>query len=492
MRQDRDKDIKVEIPETGVSLAQAWRYLRLWFGNERPLSGNVRLLDGGRIALTLVLDGEIFRFTGAPRDLDALEDAAAERIFAAVDPTNYVLYLFGKNRFAEGYAAAARNVALAPDDFSRGGAFSLWANATHYSAGDLALAYARASMAVALAPKSTSGHMELLSVALALGHDEDGLRQARIIATQRKADEAPSFQERGYAYAQDVAHFARDSVLGDFTQGLVEHCDAGCTLGILKLRRAEYAARLHDPMASDVLFADGLAAGQASATRQARTRYFAAVARGDWPAGVRAARTYAAALAAENAPVPRLGAALVANVATPLLSVALAHAGDVAGAQAAVAATPLDCYDCLRARGRVAALRQDTSGAQAWFARAVAAAPSIPFAYADWGEMLLRRGDFGAAISKFDLAHQKGPHFADPLELWGEALVATNRSDLAIAKYAEVARYAPNWGRLHLKWGEALLWLGRQDDAKKQLAAAAALFLTPAETRILRTLSGKV
>src|SRR5579862_758339 len=32
---DRDEDIKVEIPETGVSLAQVWRYLKGWLGHER-------------------------------------------------------------------------------------------------------------------------------------------------------------------------------------------------------------------------------------------------------------------------------------------------------------------------------------------------------------------------------------------------------------------------------------------------------------------------
>jgi tetratricopeptide (TPR) repeat protein len=70
--------------------------------------------------------------------------------------------------------------------------------------------------------------------------------------------------------------------------------------------------------------------------------------------------------------------------------------------------------------------------------------------------MLLRKGNYDAAIAKFTLANQKGPHFADPLEMWGEALMRKNRSDLALANFAEANKYAPNWGRLHLKWGEAL------------------------------------
>ena len=137
---------------------------------------------------------------------------------------------------------------------------------------------------------------------------------------------------------------------------------------------------------------------------------------------------------------------------------------------------------CLIARARIAGLKGDPVRADADFARAVNLAPSIPSAYADWGEALLARGDADGAIAKFKLANQKGPHFADPLEMWGEALMRQNHSDLALAKFAEAEKYAPNWGRLHLKWGEALVYAG-QDAMKraKQFARAAQLDLTTAD-----------
>jgi tetratricopeptide (TPR) repeat protein len=93
------------------------------------------------------------------------------------------------------------------------------------------------------------------------------------------------------------------------------------------------------------------------------------------------------------------------------------------------------------------------------------------------------KGDDDGAIAKFTLANGKGPHFADPLELWGEALMAKNRSDLALAKFEEANQYAPNWGRLHLKWGEALFYAGAKDQARKQLAIAAKLDLSPADAK---------
>jgi Flp pilus assembly protein TadD len=95
--------------------------------------------------------------------------------------------------------------------------------------------------------------------------------------------------------------------------------------------------------------------------------------------------------------------------------------------------------------------------------------------------MLLQKGDVDGAIVKFQTANQKGPHFADPLELWGEALMATNRSDLALAKFEEAARYAPSWGRLHMKWAEALGYVGRRGEARAQYRIASTLDLSVAD-----------
>ena len=173
----------------------------------------------------------------------------------------------------------------------------------------------------------------------------------------------------------------------------------------------------------------------------------------------------------------------------PYAARALAETGDAKAAHALIDKTPLDCYACLRNRADIDAVDKNWGGADYWFARAVAAAPSIPEAYNDWGRVLLLKGDLAGATAKFKLATQKGPHFADPLELWGEALMAQNRSDLALAKFAEANKYAPNWGRLHLKWGEALAYAGPKDEAKQQFGAASRLDLTPSEKSELAKVS---
>jgi tetratricopeptide (TPR) repeat protein len=162
---------------------------------------------------------------------------------------------------------------------------------------------------------------------------------------------------------------------------------------------------------------------------------------------------------------------------------ALAHAGlgDFKTANRLISDSPLDCVRCVRLRGRIAALQRDWPTAEKWFRHAVALAPSIPFAYAEWGAALLRKGDTQGAIAKLAMARAKGPHFADPLEVWGEALMLENRSDLALGKFRDAFRYAPNWGRLHLKWGEALRFVGRQDEARNHFAIASGLALSSDE-----------
>ena len=166
---------------------------------------------------------------------------------------------------------------------------------------------------------------------------------------------------------------------------------------------------------------------------------------------------------------------------TPLAAVAEARLHRFERANSDIAATPGDCYPCLIARAQIAQLQSQNARADFWFTRAVADAPSIPFAEYEWGRVMLTRGQTDAAMAEFKLANQKGPHFADPLEGWGEALMAKNQSHLALAKFAEAEKYAPNWGRLHLKWGEALVYAGKKDEAKAQFTRAVQLDLTPAE-----------
>ena len=61
---------------------------------------------------------------------------------------------------------------------------------------------------------------------------------------------------------------------------------------------------------------------------------------------------------------------------------------------------------------------------------------------------LAKRVDHAGAAAKFQLANQKGPHWADPLKAWGDVLVKQSKTKEAVAKYDEALNYAPNWKQL--------------------------------------------
>jgi tetratricopeptide (TPR) repeat protein len=493
VRQDSDQDIKVEIPETGISFAQAWRYLRQWLGHEQHLRGNIRALANGQIALTVSLgSADSFTWTGAPADLDKLEQQAAERVFATVDPVNIVLYMAGKDRMAEALAAAARDIAVSTGNVDVAEAYALHANMARYITGDVKRSLAEGRLALSLDPRAAPPHMETLNSARMLGYDEEVLRQARAIPQLKKKDNVGAWRSPssvGFAYVQQLGTIWRERETGDFVELSTQACLYSCARGDTALLNAEAFALMHDAAgAARVIAAAQLAnlsLGGADDSLDpadlARIHYFTDIARGDWRAAAGEAQRYVDAFKSQTGVGAQYVALMASTQAVPLRAYALAATGDFAGAHAAIDATPRDCYLCLVTRAKIDALQKNWDGAARWFADAAKRAPSIPFAYADWGRMLMAKGDLDGAIAKFTLANQKGPHFADPLEMWGEALIHKNRSDLALAKFEEADKYAPKWGRLHLKWGEALLWSGDRAGAQKQFAIAAHLDLTSSE-----------
>ncbi len=479
---DRHNDIKVDIPETGVSISEAWRTLRRWLGHERHLTGNVRELGDGRIALTTSLDGAAaMTETGAGSDLSAIEQRAAEDVFGAFDPVNHINYLSFEGRPREALAAAERFVPESQGQL-HADSYALLSEATVAATGDIPLALARARIGISLDPKLAVLHVMTARYNYFLGHEEARLAQDRIVLTLSNDDQLPAHQHGGFDEMRRQAEAQIALLTGDFANATYWVCSHTCNSIGLLVTKSALLARLHDVAAARGLLAEGQAAPSAFPDDVHEARYQIDVAQGNW----QAALTEAAAMRSFYVRLgrnisPRLIALAYATEVAPLLAVAQARTGQFAKAHATIDRTPGDCVSCEAARGDIDGLEKNRNGATFRYARAVRDAPSLPFADADWGAMLLRKGDYDGAIAQLKVAHEKGPHFADPLEMWGEALIAKSRSDLALAKFEEAAKYAPNWGRLHLKWGEALLWSGEKAGAQKQFAIASHLDLTPAE-----------
>ena len=86
-------NIKVEIPETGVSIGELRRFLREWLGHDIRISGEVYKTDTG-IAVTARTSGEEgATFTGKESDLDSLVQQAAEHVYEVTQPYRYANYL---------------------------------------------------------------------------------------------------------------------------------------------------------------------------------------------------------------------------------------------------------------------------------------------------------------------------------------------------------------------------------------------------------------
>jgi tetratricopeptide (TPR) repeat protein len=477
------RDLKVEIPETGVSLSELYRFLEDRLGDDTRVTGEIVRTASG-LTLTVragPLGAE--SVSGPETQLDALLQSLALAFFKRAQPLRYGNYLVTHGRRDEAvdfYRARAKSGA--PRD--RAQIYMGWANATADS-------------------EAFGAHQPLLEQAYALDPDNPLLMSgfAAIDTARGRSEQALQYQRKGSALLYGAGRWAiRDDNLAATrtrVQGYISlytgayHDAATATANLIKsgaampitspsATLAAAQAGEHDLAAARKTLADpdlgnGIEPGMASLTDM-RTKLSIDRQREDW-AGMLARESAIASLAAQY---PGLRSYLP-TVTAPLLAYAQARLGNLGAAEVQIAGTAPDCYPCLIARAQIADLQGQRARADWWFGRAAEAAPSIPFAYEAWGRALLGRGDAAGAIAKFKTAGDKGPHFADPLEGWGEALMAENRSDLAAAKFSQAAQYAPNWGRLHLKWGEAHFYAGKKAEAQKQFALAAALDLTPSE-----------
>jgi tetratricopeptide (TPR) repeat protein len=484
---DWGSQIKVEIPNTGVSIGEAYRYLAGWLGHQTHISGEVWRTEKG-IALTVrTSNNSSLEFEGGERDLGALLERAAESVYGQTQPYRYAVYLTTHGRSAE-EQRILRNLALDGPERERPWAYTLWAYSAT-SVGDIAEALRRSRVAVALAPDLPLALNDLAGLEAWAGHDEQELRVSR--ATRRALDGhgAHLIIPRAAAVigVQCDANIAEE--VGDFQEAVAQYeklagvADFEGSRSVALRMGAADAAIGHDVARSRRLLGTDRDANQVASAitgygwqlpnfRFVQFEQFVAV--DDW----KSARMDIEAALATPADATPAGPAFLRTQVRPWLALAEAKTGDLDAAWREIGTTPLDCYLCLRVRGQIDSLQKNWNGAAYWFARAVAVAPSPPFAYADWAAMFLRKGDPDAAIVMLKVAYERGPQFADPLEVWGEALMAKNRSDLALAKFEEANKYAPNWGRLHLKWGDALIYAGQRDEANKQFAIASALDLS--------------
>jgi len=473
-------DIKVQIPDTGVSIGEAYRALVGWLGHQTHISGAIWRTQG-HLTVAVRSGADTYEFTGREVALPDMIAKAAGRVYRDTQPYRYGVLLMEQGRPEA--RAVFRDLALHGPANEKPWAWMGWGL---MMTGDLKGQLEKERVAASLEPGLPNFSSDLADAEFNLGHDEAGFAASRkTIDLFQRHKSIEQLAPRAAKILVVMKSAAIGEILGDYRVAVdfdrqlaeqPEYYGSGKTGAILQsldlARQHDIAASMqHDPRLISTFEANG-GYGLAPSLQYLRSAMLAR-----WRDALNALVTV------QRLPLladPNVKSTLPYNF-WPWLADAYAHNGKFLAAHALIDRTPPDCYLCVRTRGNIDVQEKGWAGAAYWFVRATRLAPSIPFAYLEWGAMLMAKGDLDGAIAKFTIANQKGPHFADPLEMWGEALIAKNRADLALAKFEEAAQYAPNWARLHLKWGEALLWSGHKAAAQKQFTTASHLDLTPSE-----------
>ncbi|MFI4934279.1 MAG: hypothetical protein ACHP7N_06645 [Caulobacterales bacterium] len=492
-------DLKVEIPETGVSIGEARQLLTAWLGHETHITGEVFRTPAGLAVAARTAGAPAKTYEGVDADLDKLLQQAAEAVYGSTQPYRYAVFLDQHGRAGE---ATPRLELLA-----RNGSPIDRYSAAYYlgfqalDAGELGRGMATLGAAIQADP--TSGHAYWLrgQVEWVAGHSEaalqDSLKAAQLLSGALDPFGDPAQRDVDLPLADEtVAEFEGNwreaAAQGDKARAALAriggHEFSGEDVGYAALESVDLAQD-HDAASAQALAARaGLPQAPGSGVvgvmgPVAGFRIWRERAAEDWPAVVNEAPYIVGDHAEAGAEALRLPITMSA------FAFSLAKTGRMPEAEAISSATPLDCYACLIDRGAIAAMNQDWPTAQRWFAEAVRQGPSLPFAHLEWGRMLVAEGDVGGAMQQLDLARQKGPHFADPAEFMGEVLMRKGDWAGAAAKFGEADRDAPRWGRNHMLWGQALARLGRMDEARAQYRAAAGMDLSAADRATLASLA---
>jgi tetratricopeptide (TPR) repeat protein len=339
----------------------------------------------------------------------------------------------------------------------------------------------------------------LIGVEVWSGHDQQALKYSQDL--DPRAHKLSSETTRAYFEQNSLISSAYlASLVGDLNRSADQWLRVAKTPEYQGLARLSYAlaatmfALNHDPQSGQLALMplgtpDDTSFLQANAISafMGLPGYWLAAERGDWRAALNDAQAADAWL--ENHKVKLRVMGLMQSVwIRPLEALAMAKEGDVASAETLIETTPADCYLCLRVRGQIATAKHDWPTAEHWFNEATRQAPSLPFAFTDWGVERLTHGDIDGAIAVLQRAHEVGPHFADPLELMGEALVRKGDYRSAVAKFRSADEAAPQWGANHLRWGQSLLQIGYKREAKEQFDKARSLGLSASDRASLDAL----
>ncbi len=479
-------DVSVEIPSTGVSIGELDHWLRGTLGRETVISGEVTRA-GESLSMTVRTPAGGGRTVVSPTgDLDALVQGAAEAIYEMTQPYRYAIYLQQGGRQDEG-VAVLRKLAASGAPLDRAYAnMALGLDLDRQGYSDQAMV--RYRRALEIDPDFAPAENNLGGVYDRTGDTERALASAnrlvRILNGPGRRGLQPGPAEVAEILSRAlIADYQGDAVgAADLAGTLAGKLDYAGTVRAAPLFQARLLVAAHDLAQARRVLADvGVASPIQSYQITGRADALAIptadllIARELWPEALAELQVW------EGLVSQPIHIAQVPILIWPRMAEVMGRMGRAEEAVALIGRTPTNCYRCLTARARIAELAGDRAAADRWSAEARRQGPSLPFAFAERGQMLMGRGDIAGAIAFYEQAVERGPRWADPQKYWGDALMARGDEAGAIRRYRAAADRAPQWGALHLAWGRALEAQGRRDQAREKYTEAARMDLSAAD-----------
>ncbi|MDB5483389.1 MAG: hypothetical protein JWO83_4442 [Caulobacteraceae bacterium] len=433
-------DIKVEVPETGVSIGDVDRILKARFGHELHINGDLVQTAAGGFALTVRGEGILPKtFAGATGDLGKLTTQAAEYIYGQSEPSLYAVYLASVGRNIDVIAFIKNAYATAGND-ERPYLLNTWADAIGFTGGTPSQTVPLYREALRLKPDYWTAYNNLMNTDLVSGDEERAWRdgKAMVAAAGGRPGRAPEADYVNFDLVSWNLQAWRKASIADAEA----HAGVGTSTAAVAPEIADVDVRLHDPTDAEFrLLTAQAAAGDPSIDA---VRHFVhgriAMEAGDVGRAAAEMEAFGAAYANPVVSYNYIGY----NCWIAPAEEAAGHP-DRADAVLKSAGHYVDCY---RFRGDILDHRRDWAGAQRAYAAAVALAPDLPAGYYSWGLALARHGDLKDAEAKLAAASARGPHWADPLKAWGDVLAREGRWPEASAKYDQALKHAPAWQQL--------------------------------------------
>jgi len=439
-------DIKVEVPETGLSIGDIDRMLKERFGHDIHIEGDLIQTDAGGLALTVRGDDVPAKtFTGASGDLDKLTTSAAEYIYGRSQPRLFAIYLLNTGRAQDALAFLPGAFARATTDAERAELANNWGNA-YSTALQAKAAVEKYRLAMSMAPPRSpiwwKAWGNLVANMTRYQGEEAAWREARAYLeamSTASSSEKPELRlaaapagvawDLPLALAADLANAARKS-------------GAGATVQIDGPQIADAYGPMHDPTQAARYMAASDPDDASTKAEALLLQAYAALDAGDGAAAIAPMEAFQKAWQAD----PNLQFSYADSPC--LLGRAYGLAGRLADAEVLFKqAGPWS--RCYAFHGEALERAGDLPGAQQVWAQGLATSPDLPFVYMVRGVSEMTRGDLKAAEADLATAAAKAPHYADPLKAWGDLKAREGRWKEALAKYDQALKYAPAWRELH-------------------------------------------